>query len=154
MISPEIELMASTSFGQCSKTLPWQYFHVLGVNGWNLWKDYLSNLLNSTKIPWMDNMLRWGVTLENWLPAVEEGALLELLHFISCYNLVLPFAGSPNTTQTLYLRQQKLQLTFYKHLYHTSFHSQKKTKIEIMFSWTDYKDLITVPLSFFSFWEI
>ena len=98
------------------------------MNGWNLWNDYLIYLLNSTKIPWMDNILRWGVTLENWLPAIEDGAGLELLHFASCYNLVSPFAGSPNTTQTLYLRRQKLQLTFYKHLYHRSFHSQKKNE--------------------------
>lgn len=72
----------------------------------------------------MGKVLRVRVTLENWLPAIEDGTLLQLLQFTSCYNLVLPFAGSPNITQTLYLWQQRMQLTFSKHLYHRSFHMQ------------------------------
>ena len=95
------------------------------MNAWNLWNDDLIYLLNSRRIAWMDNILGVRVTSEYWLPAIEDGTLLQLLNFTSRYNLVFPFARSPNTTQT-YLWQRRLQLTFSKHLYHGSFHSQKK----------------------------
>lgn len=84
----------------------------------------------------MENSLRVVVAVVNWIPGIEDGALLELLRFTSYYNLFLPFPGFPNTTQTLYLWQQKLPLTFSKHLYHRSFHSQeekKKPTFQILF---------------------
>lgn len=77
----------------------------------HLWNDDLIYPANLGEIDWMDNVWMIRVTLENWIPVIQDGALLWLLHITFVYNSILLFTSVPNTTK-IYLWQQKLQLPF------------------------------------------
>lgn len=73
----------------------------------------------------MDNIWMIRVTVENWIPIIQDGALFWLLHVTFVYNSILTFMNVPNTKKCIYDSRNCIFL-FPKLLPHRSFYSRKK----------------------------
>lgn len=81
----------------------------------------------------MDNVWMIRVTVENWIPVIQDEARFLLLHFTFVYNSILPFTSVPNTKKCIYDRRN-CNYFFPKLLSHRSFYSRKKNNSSKTFS--------------------
>lgn len=82
---------------------------------------------------WIDNIWMIRVTVEKWIPVIQDGALFWLLHFIFVYNSILPFLSVPNTKKCIY-DSRNCNYLFPNLLSHRSFYSGKKNNSSKTFS--------------------
>lgn len=130
----------------------------------HLWNDDLIYPANLGEIDWMDNVWMIRVTLENWIPVIQDGALFWLLHITFVYNSILLFTSVPNTTKNIFMTAETAATFSPKLLSPRSFYSRKKNNnsktFQIMFPFTCCKHQISALLSlfffisFFLFWEM
>lgn len=153
--------MEGESFGQNSKLLQCHF----SIN--KAWIHGIYKMMifiypaNLGKIDWMDNIWMIRVTVENWIPVIQDGARFWLLHFTFVYNSILPFTSVPNTKKCIYDRRNCNYL-FPKFLSHRSFYSRKKNNSSKTFSNSalfhmlqrpDLSSLVSFLFLFFGKWS-